>query len=425
MEPFNSMASTGRRNKLTQLASAGMLISILGGAAAHAQESLQGVVQADRNLRNRQQPVTPEDYPVTLGPVNLFTSIGYGVTYDDNTNLRSDNPEWDLIHQLSLNFNFLWPITDQSRLAIGVGLQYSIYTEGTRDNRLSLTPNSNIAYDFTYGNTYHTIYNDFSFNESLLEQGELSNVSEFGRFQNTIGFRSSWAPEPLLFQAGYSHNLVIATEEANEDLDRDTDTVFLRGAYLFYENTQAGLEATASHTYYDVPIRNDFYNETVGPYVEWQVTQSINLSARGGLTFYQYDDTGTDVLLDDATSWYAGLSASHQLTEYFSHTLSADRGFRVGITSQRLQTTSVRYGFNWEIYRYLRPSVSVFWERGEQPSEEFSEDYDRYGASIGFGFRLAEKLNSGISYQFTHRDSTDASRTYDNNRISANLSYRF
>ncbi len=400
---------------------------LLAPGAATAQEALRTAVEGDRSYQIRQQRVSEPAGLMSWGPVQFDLGTFLRLTYDDNVLLSDTAEQDDFIIAPGVGLGANWTITDRSRLSVDLDLSYLIYTQDTRDDRvnLSATSGSGLALDFEAGRTLTTIYDRFSLRSDLLDDGEVSEARNYGVFDNVAGVRTIWAPEPLFLEGGYSWNVSLSTDGEFRDRDRQSHQVFGRIGHIIEERTRWGIEATAWHTIYDTSVRNDFNSVSAGPFLEWQVTEAISLGVRGGWSWTMFDQTGTEPAPGDLSVPYMGVDARHQLTDSFSHSLSATREVRVGFTSQFTEVLRVRYGFGWQLADRLRVNGGVFYEFGEIPRIPTDEEYDRYGFDLGVPFQLTERLGLSLAYRFTQRDSNVVGRDYTNNRVIATLSYSF
>lgn len=393
----------------------------------HGQEALRNAIEGDRSYAARSQRSTESPLPVSWGPVSFSVGAGLNLMYDDNVLLRETNEEEDFIISPGVNVGVYYPITERTRLSLNVGLSYDIYTQNVRDDRFSIsqTSASEVALDFEFGRSLITIYDRFSYSQDLLDEGEARSSGNYGGFNNTAGIRAYWVPEPLLVEGGYSWNLFLSTDDEFNDLDRTSHQVFARIGQILQERTRWGVETSGSLTIYEEPLRNDFTSVSVGPYLEWQVTEAINLNLRGGWSWTMFDDNGLLPTPDDLSVPYMAMQASHQLTAYFSHSLTAVREVRVGINTQYIEVFNIRYGASWQLTDIISLRAGAFYEKGEEPSFLFTEEFDRFGFDLGLPFQLTDHLSLSVGYRFTTRESNVDGRDYDNNRANLNFSYRF
>lgn len=394
-------------------------------STGNAQEALHTALQGDQSYHTRRQQAVESPMPMHAGPVGFSVGARLGLEYDDNVLLQDTNAREDFIIKPGIDVGVYYPITDRTRINLGVGIGYDVYTQGTRQDRFTLAPNSELAFDFEIGRTLITTYDRFTYSQDLLQQGEVASNGQYGGLDNSLGFRVSWVPEPLLVEGGYSWNIFVSDNQQYSDLDRNSHQIFFRVGQILAERSRWGVEATASKTMYDNGVRNDFASLSVGPYLELQATEAISINARAGWTWTLFDNNGQLAAPADVSVPYMSLGVRQQLTAHFSHNLSVAREVRVSVETQYVETWTARYGFNWQITDIIAPAAGVFYEKGKQPTTTVNEEYDRIGLDIGLPFQLTDHLSLALSYQYTIRDSNSAGRDYTDNRASLNLAYRF
>lgn len=394
-------------------------------STVHAQEALQTAVQGDRSYQTRRQQAIESPMPMHAGPVGFSVGATLGLTYDDNVLLQDMNPQEDFIITPGADLGIYYPITDHTRINFGVGLGYEVYTQGARQDRFTLAPNSELALDFEIGQALVTTYDRFTYSQDLLQQGEVASNGNYGGFNNSLGFRVSWVPEPVLVEGGYSWGIFLSDNQAYRDLDRKSHQLFFRVGQILAERSRWGVELTGSKSMYDTGVRNDFTSLSAGPYLELQATEALRIVARAGWTWTLFDSNGQLAPPDDVSVPYASIEVRHQLTAHFSHNLSAGREVRVSTESQYIDVITLRYGFNWQITDVIAPGAGVFYEKGKEPSVPTTEEYDRLGIDFGLPFRLTDHLTLSVGYTYTIRDSNLALRDYADNRGSLNLRYQF
>lgn len=404
---------------------AGLLFST---ANVDAQQALRSAVEGDRNLTSRiqQSGGGGVDAPFTLGPVQMSVGVGLDLTFTDNSRNTGINPESDLIITPNINFGLFYTISDSSRLSFGFGLGYEIYVDGTREDRLLLTPNSELAYDFQAGQTLITLYDRFSYSSDAQDQGDIVNRSNYGGINNTVGARALYSPEPVYIEGGYSHfNFWSTQSDAFNNLTRASEQLFFRVGQIIAQSTRWGVETSGSYTHYDLPIRSDQYQLSVGPYVEWQITQAWTVSGRVGWSWTEFDQNGIVAAPDDISVPYLGLNVANQLTDNFSHSLSAVREVSIGVQAQIIQRFTFNYGFNWQITDLVGFGAGAYYEIGEQPGVRFTENYDYYGFNVGFPFAITDRFTTLVSYEYRDRVSNFADQNYDRNSVTLSLGYTF
>ena len=113
-------------------------------------------------------------------------------------------------------------------------------------------------------------------------------------------------------------------------MDRTSEQFFARTGYQFAPATRIGLEASAGLTRYSSDIQTDNNNVSVGPFLEWQITEAVNVGLRGGYVFYDFQGSAATGPGSTLSSYYTGAEIRHQLTESISHGLAASHGIQQG-----------------------------------------------------------------------------------------------
>ncbi len=114
----------------------------------------------------------------------------------------------------------------------------------------------------------------------------VSNVSGIPIVDNTLGMRAQWQPGSWLFEAGYSYDNYFSTSSQYNYLNNNSDYFFTRGAWVFSEHGQLGLEGSTSLTYFSHPPQMNNIGYSVGPYLEWQPDRFITVTLHGGPTTF-------------------------------------------------------------------------------------------------------------------------------------------
>ena len=290
--------------------------------------------------------------------------------------------------------------------------------------------------------------------------GALAGVAQFPHFENTAGLRASWAPSKWSYQAGYSHYNFISDNSGSSGadfsrLDRSSEQVFARVAYSIAPATRVGLEASSALTDYAAAAQPDNVSFSIGPYTEWQVNEAFTLSLRGGFTHYSFDSTpgavpdSAIVLLRPAaeayelSTYYAGVTINHRLTEFITHGVSASHSVQPGINqgSDFTESTDAGYQVSWALTRNSTIGASFGYAHGtetqtgipdESPGPIQIEDltptdeaYDSYNLGVNGSYRLSQQTTVTLAYYHNRRESSNAGRSYFQNRISIGLRYQF
>jgi hypothetical protein len=353
--------------------------------------------------------------------------LSYSLEWIDNVYTRDTDKEWDLIHRPQVNVSAAWPATQDSLLSVGLGIGYSKYTRNGELDRFYLSPNSELAWDIPYRDFVFTLYDRFSYSQEVLSVGALSGAAEFPRFDNTVGARATWRPEAWILQAGYGHQNYFTDSGDYDYLDRASEQFFGRVAYQFAPSAQGGIEAGTGFTSYDRAVQSDNASFSVGPFVDWQVTEALDVGVRGGWVYYDFEGSPTTGPASSLSSYYAGVTARHQMTRYISQALSLNRSVSQGYNqgSQYNEQFHGSYVLTWQFHRWASLSGDVFYSRGTEPQAGRELTYDHFGFGSMLSYQLTKRLSSQLSYRFTVRDSDELHGDYQVNQVVFSVSYYF
>jgi predicted porin len=402
-----------------------LVISLVGMIQGHGQEALRTAIQADRSYEARQAPVTWPDDRLRAGPVRFDLGAGFSAEWNDNVNLSANDPRHDYILRPQMNARALWPVTDRMRLSLGAGIGYTVYLEGNRPDRLLLSPDSELAFDMRIKDVAITIYDRVDYSDDLVADAGAVSARDYARISNTVGVRATWSLYDWRLQAGYSHFDFWSLTDEFRYLNRASEQVFARVGYALAPGTQVGLEASGSITRYDQPERSDFSSLSVGPYVEWSLTEDLRLRLRGGYVRYDFEANPTRPDLGTVDSYYLGFTAEHRLTPFVSHRLGAAREVQVGIRSDYEEQFRVDYSVRWTVTDPASVSLGVWYRHSTEPGLAAEAGYHQAGASLGAQYRLTSRFTATAGYRFTRRESNVGGRDYTQNIVSLGAVYRF
>lgn len=410
---------------------AGLLVALglLPAFASRAQQALisdryvNEAISAQTNLA-----VAPKPDSIRAGPVLLNIGPYLGVTFDDNINTSQDHPQNDISIHAGLNLGFLWPATPSSQLQLSSEFGYVTYLRHERNDSIEIAPNSALTWAMPFDDGQVTLFDQFNYSEEVVTVASVAGLNSLPRFDNTIGARVLWSPRKWEFEFALSHDDFRSTGKQFEYLDRGSEYASIRGAYRFGENTQAGLEFTASQTDYRLNIQSDNRSYSIGPYITWIITQDLRASAKGGPTIYDFAGTpGTAPFT--LNSYYFDLELTHQLTHFLSQQLSARRDVSLGFNKGNDYTElfSASYGINWDVTHYASVGLSLSYENGNQPldSGALKENFHRVGVGANASYRITENFGSNLSFTHWDRSSDVPGDSYSDDQISLQLNYNF
>ena len=125
-----------------------------------------------------------------------------------------------------------------------------------------------VAFDIFVGDFRINIHDRFSLEQDPIDEVSLSNVADYGRFQNTAGVSVLWDLNQAVVTLGYDHYTFIATSDVFDYLDRNAE--ILSGSIGFTPSSTmtVGVEGSFVDTYYDQNVLNDSITYTIGAFLE-------------------------------------------------------------------------------------------------------------------------------------------------------------
>jgi len=434
---------------------------LLSGQFSSAQDALRTAVRGDRSLEARQlSAATPGNERIKAGPFEFNVGLSYGFEFNDNVRNVQSPREEDYIQTPQLDIKGFLPVSDTGRMTLGFGVGYADYFQNNDLDRLYFSPNSELAYDFSVKDFRFTIYDSFSYSYDVEGVGGAAGVAQYPRFQNTAGLRATWAPSKWSYQAGYSHLNLITDNSGSSGTDfsyqdRSSEQVFGRVGYSLAPATTVGLEVSSSLSDYVDAAQPDNVSFSIGPYTEWQLSEAITLSLRGGYTYYSFDstpgavpDSGIVVIRPaseayELSTYYAALSFSHRLTEFISHGASATHSIQPGFNqgSDYTESTDLGYQVSWNLTQNTTVGANLGYSHGTETQTQIppvgsgvidvddlvltDEIYDTYTFGVSSSYRLSQQTTVTLAYNHYRRESNAADRSYFNNRVSIGLRYQF
>jgi uncharacterized protein YaiE (UPF0345 family) len=416
-------------------------MALLTGTRLPAQEALRSSVAYDRAVEANQNPVVSvePDQP-HLGPVQLSLGAYVSANYEDNVFLTQTNTLADEILNAGVNAGFYWPATEQSEINLNTSIGYAHYLHNSQEDNVQVSPDSALSWNVFFEDGSLTFFDQFSYSQSVESQAALSGVATFPIFDNTAGLRVNWLPNQWAFQAGYSHDNHLSDSSQLDYLNSSSEYLFARGAWRFAENTQAGLETSASLTTYTLASEGDTYSLSLGPYAEWQITQAIHATLRGGPTIYIFNSTGNSSQASSADTYYVGFQMSQQLTDFVSHRIDFERNVSLGVNqgSQYTEQLTVNYSVSLALTQDIGLSANGTYTHGTQTFQTMepvfpgldllvdqSEVFDQYAVGPVVSWQATDKFSTSLSYNYYLRESNLPGRGYTQNIFSLRLSYAF
>jgi hypothetical protein len=442
-----------------RLALAVLVPLICAAGIGRAQDAIRPSLAGEAAAEARRQSIDKIPYNLEVGPIKFRFSATMGVEYNDNINLAEDSsafflsptgpilittkPQEDIILRPQVNVNALWPITQLNTLKLDLGVGYAVYLDHSNynTNGVLINPGSQIAFDIFVNDFRINIHDRFSLEQDPVAEVALSNVADYGRFQNTAGISVLWDLNQAVVTLGYDHYTFISTTSAFDYLDRNAEIVSGSIGFTPTSTMTVGVEGSFVDTYYDKNILNDSRTYSGGGFMETQITSYLKLRVAGGYQAINFDHTGLVNDAHDLNDYYANMLLSHRVNAVLTQNLSIGHETQLGVNSNYVKLNYVRHTTTWNIFYHTLFSTELFYEDADdsggsgllfQPipgvpniNPFVAEHIHRYGGALTLGYQLTPHVTLGLRYQYTQKDSDQPLRDYQQNRVAFDGTYSF
>jgi Putative beta-barrel porin 2 len=392
-----------------------------------AQDAVRPSLAGEQAAEARRQDIEQIPYNLVTGAIRYRISATLGFEYNDNINLSENNPESDFIVHPQATINALWPVTQLNTLRLDIGLGYAFYLNhsSANTNGVLLTPGSQLALDVFVGDFRINFHDRFSLQQDPISELQLSNVIDYGRFENTAGVSVLWDLNKVVATLGYDHYVYISTNSDLDYLNRNAEILIGSLACNISNTTWVGIESSFVHDYYDENILNDSNGVTAGAFVETQLSKYMKVRVGAGYQTIAFDNTGSVFDSHDEDDYYANILISHRLNAYITQTLAAGHENQLGVNSNYIRLNYLRHTVTWNIIRNTLLSTEVFYEDANDSGGFLNEHIHRYGGAITVGYQFTPHVTLGLRYQYVEKDSDVRFRDYSQNRVSFDGTYSF
>src|SRR6267378_513898 len=236
-----------------------LLPFLCAGSVARSQDVVRPSLAGEAAAEARRQDIEHIPYNLLMGPIRFRVSATLGVEYNDNINLSEVNTQEDVIIRPQVNVNAIWPITQINTLTLDLGLGYAFYLDhsNANTNGVLISPGSQISFDIFINDFRINIHDRPSLQQDPIAEAALSNVVDYGRFENTAGVSVLWDLNKAVLTLGYDHFTYVSTTSAFDYLDRNAEELSFSAYFALTSTTGAGLETSAVYTYFDQPVLNN------------------------------------------------------------------------------------------------------------------------------------------------------------------------
>ncbi|HEV3409523.1 MAG TPA: outer membrane beta-barrel protein [Chthoniobacterales bacterium] len=416
-----------------------LLPLLLVAGMVRAQEAVRPSLAGEAAAEARRQTLDRIPYNLLVGPVRFRFSATAGLEYNDNINISEINEQEDFIFRPMINLNTLWPVTQLNTLRFDLGLSYAFYFDHSEYNTdgLLLAPGSALSFDLFVGDFRINFHDRFSLEQDPIDEPQLNDVADYGRFQNTAGVSVLWDLNKAVATFGYEHYTFIATNDEFDYLDRNAEMLTASLSVAATSTTGVGLEGAFVFNNYDRDILNDSETLSGGVFVETQLSNYIKLRVAGGYQRISFDndfvrlegfpDGGFVLLPDDSEldDFYLNALISHRINAAITQRLSLGHESQLGVNSNYIKLNYIRHTATWNIINRTLLSTEFFYEDAEDSGGFIDEHLHRYGGALTLGYQLTRHVTLGARYQYTQKDSDVPLRDYKQNRVSIDGTYSF
>jgi hypothetical protein len=430
MRRHSIACSRGRR--AGHIALVFLLPFLCAGSVARSQDVVRPSLAGEAAAEARRQDIEHIPYNLLMGPIRFRVSATLGMEFNDNINLAEVNTQQDVIIRPQVNVNAIWPVTQLNTLRLDLGLGYTFYLDHSNadTNGVLIAPGSQLAFDIFIGDFRINFHERPSLQQDPIAELALSNVVDYGRFENTVGVSVLWDLNKAVVTLGYDHYTYISTTSAFSYLDRNAEEFSGNLDVAVSSTTNVGLESYAVFNYYDQNVLNDSIDYAIGAFVETQLTNYIKVRVAGGYQWISFDNGGvvsTGPFHDSGklSDYYANILISHRINPAIVQSLSAGHESQLGVNSNYITLNYIRHTVSLNIIRNTLISTEFFYEDADESGGFINEHLHRFGGALAVGYQLTPHITLGLRYQYTQKDSDVRLRDYTQNRVSFDATYSF
>ena len=398
--------------------------------AATAQEALQQSLAGEAAEEQARQAATSIGYyNLMTGPVAWRFSAGLDTEYNDNVNLRPNNPDGDFIFRPSVDTSLLWPVTMNNSLNFSMGLGYSFYLRHTELDQLYITPGSQLSFDIYVKDFKLNLHDRLAVNEYAYGNPGLTNGANLVRLENTVGASGLWDLNQAAVTLGYDHVNYLSLE-GNQLPDSSSENLLATAGIRFWPELMTGIEAGGGLFNSSQSAIQPYPNASqwnTGLFLQWQVSEYLTTEFHAGYTVYSPEAKGIFTNATPVTGLYFDLSLTHQLNKFLTYTLSAGRSTDYANYGVPDEYYYVKFEPQWNVLHNFSLTTPISWEDGKQLSGSSLSQltFDQISAEISLGRQLTKKLSASLYDQIVHETANQANARYTVNIVGLNLSYQF
>lgn len=393
------------------------------------QEALQNSLAGEAAAEARQLHPESQPYTFKTGDFRLLVTPSFEMDWNDNVTLSKENALQDFILRPLLEIDGSYPISQRNLLRFSVGIGYDKYLEHNEFSAPRLVSGSELAFDTYIKDFWINVHDRFQYTQDPAEQASVAATARYGGLDNTAGVSNTLDLKDLVLTVGYDHENFVSSSRDFDYLNRASELLVARAGFRLHPRVTVGVEAAGSFTTYDQAFLNDNQGYSGGIFADWKRGSYFWVQAHGGYSAYLFDQTSRVIKAVDQDAVYAALTASHEITEAVSYSLSAGHELRLGTSTDSIEDSYLRPSIRWNIIKNLTFSTYLSYEHGKQGQANqtgaIAETYDWLGTGFSLSHPITKKLTLTLKYRLTLRSSDVAYREYAQDLVGLRLTYRF
>jgi hypothetical protein len=389
------------------------------------QEALKYSIAGQEAARARQKAMMDQPWNVKAGPMRFELQGVLETEANDNINLANRNPKSDVVLRPEVRLRSFWPVHASSALTFDVGVAYDKYLFHPEYDSFQLMPNSQLALDVIAGDYRLDFHDSIAYVQNPTDVAAVSGSVNYGGFSNTAGLRIDKDWHDTTFSLGYDHYLFLSSTRAYDYLNRGSEMLVGQMIHNLSEEVTAGVDASGTVTAYEKPVLQDNVSYSLGINGTWQATSKIKLHSRGGFAAYQFEQQPGRIPANDEQSYYADGGIVHTINAAFSHSIEGGRVLEPGINANLLSRVYGQYGIQWRVSQWMRAEFHFRYENGSERNAQLVQSYNRNVVGTSIVFPISRHANGQVAYDYFKKAANPDYWSYQQNRITFTLSYRF
>ncbi len=366
--------------------------------------------------------------------------VGYTrLEYNDNINASGVQPLEDFIFKVGIDIRAELPVFQNNSLDLNFDLGFTKYFShpelDSNNSFIDISPDSGVQYCMKIGQFTIGLFDHLRFDadptDSLvvdpLSENVDFNILQYNRFANNGGLNVDWeVNRDTHLNIGFQREDILPVDSQFDFSRRTSNIAHLGAVHSISSNLRFGVDVTNTRTTYKLNFQNDSHGSKYGTFIDWGVTDFINLFVNLSWNSILFDSSGTNNDDTDVSGLNWDLLLRHELNRKFSHALAYYRRNNLGLISNSQLENRVQYSFNWSPFTRTTVTGLASFERGTDSGGLSPESFDRRVLQINYGGNFKNfPINWNVEYGYTEKTSNIPTRSYRQNRFEFSIRYDF